>query len=256
MLLGVQKGRTIEICNSFEVIFSNDQNGNVKINQDFLSRKTKSMKTVFKELDVVGWYSTGKNISSNDNAVHRTMCELFDSALYMLVDSKMDSKDTELPIQIFEGNIEMVNGKSTLIFSPTSYKIETQEAERIAVDHISHYTKSSNSSSQLVSQLNNLHNSISMLSRRTKVLGGFLEAMVSGQVPKDRALIRQLAQLSHRLPTLSSNEFNSEFNTETNDNLIIAYLAAVTSGCAISSDISEKIGFAYHGKNRKFTRAV
>ena len=43
----------------------------------------------------------------------------------------------ELPIKVYESVVEMVQGETTNFFVPAGYKIETGEAERIAVDHAS-----------------------------------------------------------------------------------------------------------------------
>jgi len=46
----------------------------------------------------------------------------------------------ELPIAVYESGVEIINGSPNITFTRTSYKIETQEAERIAVDHVAHVT--------------------------------------------------------------------------------------------------------------------
>ena len=43
----------------------------------------------------------------------------------------------ELPIRVYESVVEMVQGETTNFFVPVGFKIETGEAERIAVDHAS-----------------------------------------------------------------------------------------------------------------------
>jgi hypothetical protein len=64
------------------------------------------------------------------------MCEMFDTALLMLVDNSVNPNDRELPVAMFEGDARLVEG--AIEFTQTPYRIATHEAERIAVDHISH----------------------------------------------------------------------------------------------------------------------
>ncbi len=51
----------------------------------------------------------------------------------------------ELPISILESELRMVEEKPTLLFVKVPYKIETGEAERIAVDHVAKITPTGSS---------------------------------------------------------------------------------------------------------------
>jgi COP9 signalosome complex subunit 6 len=88
-LIGTQKGRNLEIFNSFELQFD-VIDGNIVINRDYYNTKEEQcsniviltslfhfisfllVKQVFKDLDFLGWYVTG-NLSGtqDDMKVHR-----------------------------------------------------------------------------------------------------------------------------------------------------------------------------------------
>lgn len=70
-LIGTQKGRNLEIFNSFELQFD-VIDGNIVINRDYYNTKEEQFKQVFKDLDFLGWYVTG-NLSGtqDDMKVHR-----------------------------------------------------------------------------------------------------------------------------------------------------------------------------------------
>jgi COP9 signalosome complex subunit 6 len=45
-----------------------------------------------------------------------------------------------LPITVYESIIDLIDGQAQTMFIKSQYKIETGEAERIAVDHVAHTT--------------------------------------------------------------------------------------------------------------------
>lgn len=256
-VLGIHKGRELEICSSFELKFFRDASGKLELDTDFLRRKSQSMKKVMGDMDVVGWYTTGPNIHSGDHVIHRTMCELFDTAILMLVDMSAVATSQELPLSVFEGDIRILDGASSVVFAPASFRIETQEAERIALDHVAHVQAGSaggSGDSQLVSQLSSLHGSISMLSQRIETMNRLLEAVHGGSIEPDHQLIRQISAVCHNLPTVTSAAFRDELTSEFNDSLMMGYLASVTTGCAVTSEIIERLHSANDSSGRKTAR--
>ena len=61
-----------------------------------------------------------------------------ESPLLLQLDPAASLRKTtkELPIAIYESELHMVNDQPTQLFVKVPYKIETGEAERIAVDHV------------------------------------------------------------------------------------------------------------------------
>lgn len=52
--------------------------------------------------------------------------------------------EREFPVDIYESVIDMVDGSTRLVFIKSTYKVETGEAECIAVDHVAKPSSSSN----------------------------------------------------------------------------------------------------------------
>lgn len=51
----------------------------------------------------------------------------------------------QLPIQLYESVIDIVNGEATMLFVPLTYTLATEEAERIGVDHVARMAQSNES---------------------------------------------------------------------------------------------------------------
>jgi COP9 signalosome complex subunit 6 len=67
-----------------------------------------------------------------------------ENPLYLLLDaaSCLRPSTKDLPISIYESELHVIQEKPTLMFVKIPYKIETGEAERIAVDHVARVTPS------------------------------------------------------------------------------------------------------------------
>jgi COP9 signalosome complex subunit 6 len=139
-----------------------------------------------------------------------------------------------------------VNDTPTHFFRRAAYKIETGEAERIAVDHIAHVSPVGNSSgSMLASHLGGMYDAIKMLHLRIKIFLRFIEATESGEIPMDHDILRQLASLVQLLPCLNSPQFKESFLREYNDTLLVTYLATITKGMNLINDVIDKFNLTY-----------
>jgi len=174
-LFGVQSGRSVEIFNSFEIVYT-EVAGAVVIDTEYVKTKQEQcawrfdvlnflhfvnlhpVSQVFKNYDLLGWYSTGSECKPKDIEIHNQVgtakplqnCELTkiyqfiafnESPLYLLLDPVASKINTRgLPLTLYESELRIINDEPTMLFSKVQYKIETGEAERIAVDHVAHVT--------------------------------------------------------------------------------------------------------------------
>lgn len=255
-LLGSQVGRNVEIFNSFELVHE-IVDKNVQIDSKYLTKKQEQFRKVFPNYDFLGWYSTADSVVPADMDVHRSpvITEFNESPLYLILDTVACGKRTtkELPITIYESELHMIDDKPTNLFVKVPYKIETGEAERIAVDHVARITPSGGNgeNSQLAPHLTGIHNAIQMLSVRIKILLQYLAAVQKGTAPKDHGLMRRVASLCHQLPAIDKKQFNADFLNEYNDALLIAYLAAITKGTSSTNDLIEKFNATFDKHSRR-----
>jgi COP9 signalosome complex subunit 6 len=68
-----------------------------------------------------------------------------ESALFLQMDpaALTPGAAKEFPVDIYESIIDIVDEHTRLVFIKSSYKVETGEAERIAVDHVAKPSSSS-----------------------------------------------------------------------------------------------------------------
>eukprot|EP01102_Stenamoeba_stenopodia_P008075 TRINITY_DN2291_c0_g1_i1.p1 TRINITY_DN2291_c0_g1~~TRINITY_DN2291_c0_g1_i1.p1 ORF type:complete len:299 (-),score=49.64 TRINITY_DN2291_c0_g1_i1:125-1021(-) len=248
-LFGVQTGREVEIMNSFELTYNIVDNA-VILDTEFLNQRAEQFKIMYKTQEFLGWYSSGAAATDADLLVHKQVSQFNENPLYLVLDPLAATHSKEIPITIYESELHIINNNPELVFAKAQYKIETLDAERIAVDHIAH-TQGSAETSKIVPHLSGLHNAIKMLHVRIKIILNFLEATQKGQIPKDYGLLRQIASLTNQLPVLESAELKEEFFVEYNDAQLVTYMASITKGTNAINELIDKFNIAYDKHSRK-----
>ncbi|KAI8075409.1 putative COP9 signalosome, subunit CSN6 [Gilbertella persicaria] len=250
-LLASQSGRDIDIINSFEL--ASQQDPHVILDKSFLLYKLEQLKQVFPTLDFMGWYSLGSTPSETDLRLHEQFLQLNESALFLQLDPNTLTTSggvKEFPVDIYESIMDIVNERTRLAFIKADYKVETGEAERIAVDHVAKPSSSSAETglgSTLISHLTTQRNAIAMLHTRIQFLLQYLEDIASGVMPMDHDVVRQISSLCKRSPILEKKAFEEQFTTEYNDVLLVAYLASITKGLNTVNDLVDKFNLVHGG---------
>jgi len=252
-LIGSQNGRKVEIFNSFAFLLTSS-NGSFVIDNEYFVTKIDQFKKVFEDYELLGWYSTGGRIESYDMEVQQQLMRFNESPLYLILDPHPSPVSRELPIFLLEAELKIVNDIPTYRFAKVTYKIETTDAERIAVDHVAHAGSSSEEGSKLTAHLYTMHNAIKMLNMRIKLIVTFLGAQKSQELPVDFTLLRRINALTHLLPAIDGDNFRQDFLNEYNDTLLSTYLASITKASNAINELVEKFNITYdrHTRRRGF----
>lgn len=242
-LIGKQKGRNIEIMNSFELLFDRIE-GDIVIDRDYYHTKEEQFKQVFSDLDFLGWYTTGEAPNESDIRVHKQLCEIYESPVFLKLNTQL--RHTDLPVSMYESVIDLVNGQATMLFVELTYTLATEEAERIGLDHVARMTSNETGESSLVAEhLQVQHNAIKMLHSRVKLILEYVKTVQSGQLPQNHEILREAHSLVHRLPVLNSAKFKGDFYNQCNDVGLMTYLGTITKGCNSINQFVNKFNVLY-----------
>ncbi|GKU91647.1 hypothetical protein SLEP1_g5489 [Rubroshorea leprosula] len=254
-VIGVQRGRTVEIFNSFELLYDPSTHS---LDRSFLLKKQELYRKVFPQFYILGWYSIGSDAQESDMHIHKALMDINESPVYVLLNPSINHAQKDLPINIYESELHVIDGIPQLIFVCSSYTIETVEAERISVDHVAHLKPSDGGSAatQLAAHLTGIHSAIKMLHSRIKVLHQYLVAMQNGDIPFENSLLRQVSSLARRLPAIESEKFQDDFLMEYNDTLLITYLAMITNCSSAMNELVDKFNTAYDRNSRRGGRTA
>lgn len=251
-LLGTQNGREIEIVNTFELIVQGDQDATYdsntlangvepQIDHDFLVNRRDQYKSVFPALEFLGWYTYAPIPSQ----LHAALSEQFGTyssspLLLMLTPTSKEAHGSQLetlPILAFEPTIEIKDRKSRTVFAEVSWKIQTGEAERIAVDWTA---RGGGGEDDLTSHLQTQRAAYKMLHDRIVLLVQYVADALEGKAPKNHEVLRALAALVASLPASENSAFRDEFSTEYADVQLTSYLSSLTKSASILNDIVDK----------------
>ncbi|GFY11779.1 COP9 signalosome complex subunit 6 [Trichonephila clavipes] len=242
-LIGKQQGRNIEIMNSIELMFDRIE-GDIIIDKDYYSTKEQQFKQVFSDLDLIGWYTTGDAVNESDIKIHKQICEIYESPVFLKLNPQ--GRHTELPVSIYESIIDLVSGEATMLFVELLYTLATEEAERIGLDHMARMsTNESGESSLVAEQLQAQHSAIKMLHSRVHLILDYVRAVKEGKVAPNHEILREAYSLCHRLPVISSETFKQEYFNQCNDVGLMTYLGTLTKGCNTINQYVNKFNILY-----------
>ncbi|XP_012272793.1 COP9 signalosome complex subunit 6 [Orussus abietinus] len=243
-LIGKQKGRNIEIMNSFELLFT-CFGDDVIIDMDYYTVKEEQFKQVFSEMDFLGWYTTGDLPNEWDIRVHKQLCGINESPVLLKLDPRCKNSD-QLSVSMYESVIDLVAGEATMLFVPLTYTLATEEAERIGVDHVARMCSNDQGGSSLVAEhLMAQHSAIKMLHSRVKLVLRYVQAVQTGELKGNHEILRAACSLGHRLPVLNSPKFRSDFYNQCNDFGLMTYLGIITKGCNDINQFANKFNIVY-----------
>ncbi|XP_078116322.1 COP9 signalosome complex subunit 6 isoform X3 [Sander vitreus] len=211
-LIGKQEGRNIEVMNSFELL-SHTIDDRVHIDKEYYYIKEEQFKQVFKEMEFLGWYTTGGPPDASDIHIHKQVCEIIESPLFLKLNPM--TKHTDLPVSVYESVIDIINGEATMLFAELTYTLATEEAERIGVDHVARMTATGTGENS------------------------------TGEVPFNHEILREANALCHRLPVLSTIKFKTDFYDQCNDVGLMAYLGTITKTCNSMNQFINKFNVLY-----------
>ncbi|GBG34846.1 Eukaryotic translation initiation factor 3 subunit F [Hondaea fermentalgiana] len=243
MLFGCQTGLSVHVYDSFEMPYSRDENtGEVQLDAEFIRQKKEHFEAVFPQYEILGWYTVGGDVSQEDMAIHRAMSAFNESPLLLLVDPNISPDSKELPIKVVEAVMQVIEEVPTMIFVDMEFQIDTVEPERITIDHIvkGGGARSARESS-LVPSLEDLVNAVQMIAKRMRILESYVRKTRSGELPKNHAILREIAAVSQHLPVLQMDAFDQSFRTELDDAQLVTYLAMLTKASAAISDVQSKV---------------
>ncbi|XP_058124034.1 COP9 signalosome complex subunit 6 isoform X1 [Anopheles ziemanni] len=236
-LIGKQKGRNIEVMNSFELKY-HTLDDDVIIMKDYYRVKEEQYKQVFSDLDFLGWYTTDARPTEKHISIHKQICEINECPIMLLLDP-ISRNMNQLPISLYESVIDIVQGEAMMLFVPLSYTLATEEAERIGVDHVARMsTNDSDENSTVAEHLLAQYSAIKMLNSRVKIVLAYMKAVESGQLEPNQEILRMAYSLSRRLPVVQNPSFKEEFYTQSNDVGLITYLGALTK---VSNDMNQLV---------------
>lgn len=228
-------GSQTELFNSFECVI--DSNG--LLDMEYLIRKQAHYQNVFREYEVVGWYSAPE--SANPGNHQAIVSHTGNPKTVSLVLNPLADSDS-LPFS------------ATCESQQMELKVASTDAEKVGIDHIARVIPDGGSAAmQLTAHLGGVHGAIGKLSEGIEAICAYLQGVKSGAIPKNQALLRQVQSLCNRLHVCKTEESQEALLQEYNDVLLVSYLSSITKTGNASNELVEKFN-TVHEKHHSMHR--
>lgn len=254
-LIGKQNGRVMEVMNSFELLYKEDEDDGLVIDKAYFYTKEAQFKQVFKDIDFQGWYSTGGDLSDLDVKVHCQICSIIENPIFLKLNP--NSPPGHQNISTFESVIDLDDGNAVTRLLPLNYTLTTEEAERIGIDHVARATNAESEDVSAASEhLRSQHSSIMMLYTRIRFILNYLQAVRDGELPCDHETLRSVHALCRRLPVLGGDHLTEELHDQYNDVTLMAYLGVMNKGSQAMNTFISKFNLLYDRHVRRSRNVI
>ncbi|EJW85484.1 Mov34/MPN/PAD-1 family protein [Wuchereria bancrofti] len=211
-----------------------------------------SYQEVFQDLDYVGWYTIGGTTPTQaDWEVHQQFCVTHESPIMVKLDPKAPPGN-KLPVAIYESVCTTglsTSSPSSAVWHSVNWSLASEQAERIGIEHVAQIsTVSTNTVSSTNKQIAGQLGAINMLQSRLELIYDYLIAVRKGELPRDEAIIREVAQLVRRVPVMGSDKFLQQYKNvgfsvdkQCLEVKMTSLVAVLTKTCGTLNDLVTKM---------------
>jgi translation initiation factor 3 subunit F len=221
-LLGVYEKGAVEVTNCFTVPH-NESEDEVAIDMEFARNMYELHKKVNPTEIVVGWYSTGPDVTEHSVLIHEYYGRECKNPVHLTVDTSL--KGARMGMKAFISSSMGVPDKTIgTMFTPVPVDISSYEAERIGLDVIQQGKHNPKRSVNMVSDLQRVGVTCAKLNDQLSAVMEYVDDVIAGKQPADNATGRILMDLVTSVPKLSSEQFQEMLNSNMKDLLMVVYL--------------------------------
>jgi len=225
----------IEIRNSFPIPLKN-VNDEISIDKEYFKEMLTLHKRVNSKETVIGWYSTGNEITDITNNIHNTFPSEVEPVL-LLVDTTLSDK--KLGIKVFKRSY--MGSENMFLELPCETKYF--EAENSGLDIISSArdANTDNDTIKILSDIDNLEKSILQIQSMLERVSHYVKQVVSGQKEGNNVIGRYLLDTMSFIPNINAADFEKMFNKHLQDLLVVVYIANLTRSQLASAERLQNI---------------
>lgn len=260
VLLGMVSKGVVDCTNSFAVPFEEDsRNPDVfYLDHNFLESMLAMFRKVNAKERVVGFYSTGPQIRSNDlriyDIVHRFLPPSTPTPpVFCIIDVRPDRQS--MPTTAYKVVEEVSTSKGQrqvqLTFAHVPCQMGAMEAEEVGVEHLLRDINDPTIST-VASLIQGKIAGLATLTEKLIECKDYLEACSQGSIPVNPDIVANLQTILNLLPNLNTPDMVRSMLIKTNDMQMAIYLSAlIRSVIAIHDLINNKIRYGQVEEEKK-----
>jgi 26S proteasome regulatory subunit N8 len=248
VLLGeTYKGR-VDVSNSFAVPFEEDGKDDAVwfVDHDFILNMNQMFTKVSVKERIVGFYSTGPKLRSNDLAIDsdfrtRYAVKALTPPILVIVDVRPDVQG--VPVQAYY-SVDTVGEEdkgTKRTFKHVESTVGAYEAEEVGVEHLLRDINDPTVST-LAARVAHKVTGLRGLKSHIHELHTYLSNVVEGKIPVNRTIIANLQEIINLLPNLDVDELVRAMLIKTNDLGLVLFLSSlIRTIVALHSLLSNKL---------------
>jgi COP9 signalosome complex subunit 6 len=239
-LFGKQTGRNLEIFNSFELDYKGETGkGTITIEELFIKQQSEMLKQLFPEFEVIGWYSSSpKGVpEEEDENIHKVIQKYNENPIYLILNAN-PPPGREIPLNIYEGNTQIVQQKPVFSFQLVNYQIASLPAERVAVEGVAKSHEAEAGSSKYRLAMTQPLNAIKMLKLQLATLSKMIA--LEPKLKTDQDFLRKLNNILSRIPLITSPILAEEEKTEMAEVALVNEMATMAKTIEVLQEAVEK----------------
>lgn len=256
VLLGMVSKGVVDCTNSFAVPFEEDsRNPDVfYLDHNYLENMLAMFRKVNAKERVVGFYSTGPQIRSNDLRIYDIVQRFLPSStpvppIFCIIDIRPDRQSMPTTAYKVVEEVSTLNGQRQvqLSFAHVPCKMGAMEAEEVGVEHLLRDINDPTVST-VASLIQGKIAGLATLTEKLIECKDYLESCVRGDVKVNPDIVANLQTILNLLPNLNTDEMVRSMLIKTNDMHMAIYLSAlIRSVIAIHDLINNKIRYGEDG---------
>lgn len=180
---------------------------------------------------VVGWYSTGDEITFLMSCVHSVYKQQCEEPVLLTVDVNV-RQFHRMALKAYVGKSLRVGAKMPVArFELVNLEVFAYEAEKIAVDALINGAPDNDkldAPATILSDFENLETSLEKLQGLIRTVGHYVKQVQSGAIKGDKEIGLTISQAIAAIPHLSGAAFEKMFAQNAQDLLMVLYLTNVT----------------------------
>lgn len=225
--MGEVHNGTVDVSNSFAVPFEEDLKNKAVwyLDHDYLE----TMSTMFKKISakerIVGFYSTGPTIRSNDIEIHHLFTRFVEEPLLVIVDVRESAEGVPVKTYATVASLDAEKQK-TRTFANVASEVGAYEAEEVGVEHLLRDINDPTVSS-LAAKVHAKATGLRGLKSRLEEIRSYLEDVLADKISLNNQVVYNLQDIFNLLPNLNLDSLVSSFLVKTNDASLVIYLSSV-----------------------------
>jgi len=233
--IGVEKG-SVEITNCF-CVPHNESKEEVAVELDFAKDMYELHRKVNPNEVIVGWWATGHEITDHSLLIHDYYSRVTSNPIHLTVDTTLHGG--RMNIKGYVSASMGVPGRTPgTMFAPIPVEMISYSPEIVGTNSAQ---KSKYNRQRLVEPTTDLHQiseATSNMETTLDVLISYVEEVLSGKVPADNYIGRELTKMVNQVPKMSAHDFEEMLNTNMKDLLMVIYLSQLTK---VNVGLNEKL---------------